>query len=60
MKESFAFGIVLGFGFGAILASGVFYCFYMQVSRELFDAVDKIQKTVGWLNIKVRSIVDDS
>lgn len=58
IENNLAFGIVLGFGFGSILTAGVFYAFYVQVSQEVFQEISEFKKTLGWVGIRVGSVVD--
>lgn len=55
MGSEFAIGMFVGFAMGAILVAGVFYALYLQVSTELFEHMSQIKKTLGWLNIRIKS-----
>ena len=51
--------LIIGFGLGVLVTTGLFYSLYIKISDDLFKNLSDLKKTMGWLGVKIRELAND-
>ena len=52
--------LIIGFGLGVLVTTGLFYSLYIKISDDLFKNLSDLKKTMGWLGVKIRELANEA